>query len=146
MALVLKGSQSGREERHNGQVKYKTCIFGSLSVTKPEAGVGDQHTKPGPLNHQSNPQIIQWGNENHFQSLPFYSHICIVWEIQCPSLSVGGIEKENMCLLRILYKFILVLNGSRNQPVQVAHTTQSQCFIFFLIFKIFSHLFLLVGG
>ena len=50
-------------------------------------------------------------------------------EIQCPSLAVGGIEEENMCLLRTLYKLILVLNGSRNQPVQVAHTTQSQCFI-----------------
>ena len=50
-------------------------------------------------------------------------------EIQCPSLAVGGIEEENMCLLRTLYKLILVLNGSRNQPVQVAHTTRSQCFI-----------------
>lgn len=52
----------------------------------------------------------------------------MVREIQCPSLAIGGIEEENMCLLRTLYKLILVLNGSRNHPVQVAHSTQSQCF------------------
>lgn len=130
--LFSRGSLWGKTHM-NRHVKYiyKTCMFSSLWATGDKtwgwAGVGDQHTKPRPRPPIMNqtPRSFNGGIR-----ITLYSHRCMMGETQCPSLALGGTEKENMSLLRPLDILVLVLNGSRNQPVQVAHSTQSQCFIF----------------